>query len=122
MKKNDFQIGQKVFLRNIEMRRGQKLIVECSVKAIGRRYITVASHLGEKKFDMSENFKEVTIYSPSWALYLSEEEIKKDIKRQESKKEVAVAFRWDSKIWRKLTEQDLMKIPDIVHKHETEKD
>lgn len=78
MTKQDFHVGQTVYLyheRNyckgstIEER-----IIETKVISVGRRYLAV-NYWGQTEFDMTNNFRQKTIYSPEFVLYLSKEEI-----------------------------------------------
>ena len=70
-----FEIGQKVYL--LPIRRGRKMravVYIGSVVKIGRKYIKVEvenAPYQSVEFDMTDNFREKTGYSPDWALYMS---------------------------------------------------
>ncbi len=71
MHKNDFKVGQTVYLktRNFGMCWECEEIEEATIKTIGRKYITVAvSPWREYQFDMEENFREKTDTSPTYDL------------------------------------------------------
>lgn len=78
MHKNDFKVGQTVYLktRKFGMCWEYEEIEEATIKTIGRKYITVAvSPWREYQFDMEENFREKTDTSPTYDLYLSRQDI-----------------------------------------------
>ena len=78
MHKSDFKVGQTVFLktRSFGMCWEKEKIEEATVKTIRRKYITVAvSSCREYQFDMGENFREKTDISPTYDLYLSEQDV-----------------------------------------------
>lgn len=78
MHKNDFKVGQTVYLktRKFGMCWESEEIEEATIKTIGRKYITVAvSPWREYQFDMEENFREKTDTSPTYDLYLSRQDI-----------------------------------------------
>jgi hypothetical protein len=81
MRKEDFNVGQTVFLKYVGDSRWKKdddLIKKAEVKSIGRKYITVTfGYCSEYKFDMTNNFAQVyDVGYADYVLYLSEDEIK----------------------------------------------
>lgn len=78
MHKNDFKVGQTVYLKtqSYGMCWEKEKIEEATVKAIGRKYITVAvSPCREYQFDIEGDFCEKTDTSPTYDLYLSRQDI-----------------------------------------------
>lgn len=78
MTKQDFHVGQTVYLYHMENHyKGstvEERIIKTKVVSVGRRYLAV-DYRGRMEFDMTNNFQQRTIYSPEFALYLSKEEI-----------------------------------------------
>ena len=79
MTKQDFHVGQTVYLLRDRKRRSDPVaiedrIIETKVISVGRKYIAV-DYWGRMEFDMTNNFRQRTIYSPEFTLYLSKEEI-----------------------------------------------
>lgn len=122
MKKEDFRVGQTVYLLRInDIRRGSTIeerIREAKVVSVGRKYITV-DFCGPMKFDVTNGFREVTIYSPTYNLYLSKEQIFQELHRQSMEQTVISAFGWPSGIVRKMSQEDLQTVLDIVNKYKT---
>lgn len=83
MKREDFHVGQTVYLFRIRDYYSEstieKRIVETNVIAVGRKYLTV-DYWGRMSFDMTNDFCEKSIYSPSYELYLSKEDIYQAVK------------------------------------------
>lgn len=79
MTRDDFKVGQTVYLKTIshvfDCWKNERLI-EAVVTKIGRKYIHVSDvpHR-EYRFDINNNFREVTAYTPSYGLYLSKQDI-----------------------------------------------
>ena len=73
MKLSDFQKGQTVYLYG-GLRKSDIGIHETTVISVGRKYVTV-KFWGEMKFDATNNFKEVTQYTPHFTIHLTREEI-----------------------------------------------
>lgn len=87
MKKEDFKVGQTVYLRltgnAARGRTGDDLIREAKVVSVGRKYITVSSgYYGEVKFDL-ENFREKTNSCIDYELFLTKQDIFDDIEKNE---------------------------------------
>ena len=121
MKKEDFQPGQTVYLLEqrfmpYEYRVIEKRIKEAKVLSVGRKYITVERGI-KIKFDIANDFREVTNYSINWNLFLSKEDIKKLLKRREMEKRVETAFHFPNHVSRKLTFEELQTVYEIVGKH-----
>lgn len=120
MKKEDFTPGQTVYLLPLRMMmweylRIEKQIRETKVVSVGRKYITV--EYANIKFDITNDFREVTNYAIAYKLYLSKEDIKNDCKRRQMEERVATAFHFPNSITRKMTLEELQTVFDIVKKH-----
>lgn len=91
MKREDFYIGQTVYLfhiRNYDRNATlEERIKEVKVISVGRKYLTV-DHWGKHEFDMTKNFREKTIYSPSFELFLTKEAIYRVVETEMARKEV----------------------------------
>ncbi|MFR3727703.1 hypothetical protein [Lacrimispora sp.] len=81
MKKEDFHKGQTVYLLLLcnaaRGKHGEELIREATVTAIGNKYITVSPgyYSTNVRFEIENNFREHSDYSPEHKLFLSREEI-----------------------------------------------
>lgn len=78
MTKQDFHVGQTVYLyherNHCKGSTVEERIIETKVVSVGRRYLAV-DYWGRMEFDMNNDFRQKTIYSPEFVLYLSKEEI-----------------------------------------------
>lgn len=98
MNKTDFHKGQKVYLYSLPSARYSNTgpcIFERQVISVGSKYITVAdanSHIEPIKFDIHDDFRQKTDYSPSYKLYLSEQDIYDDIERKQLFQEIKERF------------------------------
>lgn len=120
MKKEDFKPGQTVYLLPVRMMkweylRIEKQIRETKVVTVGRKYITV-EYLNTK-FDITNDFREVTNYSIEYKLYLSKEDIKNDIKRRQMEERINTAFHFPNHVARKMTFDELETVFNIVKKY-----
>ena len=90
MKKEDFKVGQTVYLRLTEdATRGRTLddlIREAKVVSVGKKYITISyADCNEVKFDL-EKFKEKTDYCINYKLFLTKNDAINDIEIGELKR------------------------------------
>ena len=120
MKKEDFKPGQTVYLLPVrfmayEYHVIEKRILETKVESVGRKYITV--HYGKTKFDISNDFREVTNYSIDYRLFLSKEAIMEDFKRRKMEERVQTAFHFPNHVARKMTFDELETVFNIVKKY-----
>lgn len=121
MKKEDFKPGQTVYLLPVrflayDYLRIEKQIIETTVLSVGRKYITC--DFGRTiKFDITNDFREVTNYSTSYKLFLSKEDIKKEFKRKQMEERISTAFHFPNLAVRKMTFEELQTIFDIVNKY-----
>lgn len=120
MKKEDFKPGQTVYLLPIrfmpyEFRVIEKRIRETKVLSVGRKYITV--EYGKIRFDIENDFREVTNYSIEFQLYLSKKDIENAFKRRKMEERVQTAFHFPNLAVRKMTFEELQTIFDIVNKY-----
>ena len=93
----------------------EKRIKETKVLTVGRKYITV--EYGKIKFDIANNFREVTNYAIRWNLFPSKEEIQKLFKRRKMEKRIENAFHFPNHISRKLTFEELQTVDEIIKRH-----
>lgn len=120
MKKEDFKPGQTVYLLPIKFMaydflRIEKRIIETTVESVGRKYITVK--YGKIKFDIANDFREVTNYSIDFKLYLSKGDIKEDFKRKQMEERIETAFHFPNHVARKMTFDELETVFNIVKKY-----
>lgn len=120
MKKEDFKPGQTVYLIPVRMMkwdylRIEKQIRETKVVSVGRKYITV--EYANIKFDIANDFREVTQYAIEYKLYLSKEDIQKDLKRRQMEERISTAFHFPNHVARKMTFDELETVFNIVKKY-----
>ena len=120
MKKEDFKPGQTVYLLPVrfmpfEYRVIEKRIIETKVVSVGRKYITV--HYGKTKFDINNDFREVTNYSVDYKLFLSKEAIMDYFRRRKMEERISTAFHFPNHVARKMTFDELQTVFDIVKKY-----
>jgi hypothetical protein len=120
MKKENFKPGQTVYLLSVRFMgfdylRIEKRIIETTVEAVGRKYITVK--YAKTKFDINNDFREVTNYSIDYKLFLSKEDIKEDFKRRKMEDQIYNAFHFPNHVTRKMTFDELETVHNIVKKY-----
>lgn len=119
MKKEDFAPGQTVYLfevRNFSRNDTiESRIKEVKIKSVGRKYVTV-EFWGGMKFDMTKGFRQVTDYSPMYALYLTKDDIYKAIRRADDERKLWSAFN-NSRIIHRMTDEDFNTLLAIVSKY-----
>jgi predicted metal-dependent phosphotriesterase family hydrolase len=100
MNKEDFKVGQQVFVLSTSRRytvNGGRTVIECTVKSIGRKYLVVSrdgySDSWDIKFDMTDDFREATDYAVYNHLYLTEQEILDEMRRDRLILKVNTFFR-----------------------------
>lgn len=120
MKKEDFKPGQTVYLipvrmMNWEYLRIEKQIRETKVVSIGRKYITV--EYSNIKFDITNGFREVTNFAIAYKLYLSKEDIQRDLKRRKMEEQIVNALYYHRHVTGKMTFDELETVHNIVKKY-----
>lgn len=120
MKKENFKPGQTVYLLPVkymayEYRVIEKRIRETKVVSVGRKYITV--EYAKTKFDIENEFREVTNYSIEYKLFLSKKDIENAFKRNKMEERVQTAFHFPNLAVRKMTFDELETICNIVNKY-----
>lgn len=84
MKKSDFTKGQKVYLfiiegsnefRHVKEKPFSERIKPVIVTSVGKKYISVDLRGTTVKFDVEDDFQEVTNYSRNYELFLNEQSI-----------------------------------------------
>lgn len=80
MTKNDFMVGQTVYLKTVYHPREcwkKERFTTGTVTKVGKKYITVQeSPFREYRFNIYNNFRQETQYSLDYQLFLSEQDIK----------------------------------------------
>ncbi len=120
MKKEDFKPGQTVYLLPVRMMkweylRIEKQIRETKVVSVGRKYITVEH--GNIKFDITNDFREVTNYCVEYKLFLSKEDIQQDFKRRKMEEQIVTALYYHRHVTGKMTFEELEMVHNIVKKY-----
>ena len=129
MEKKDFKVGQDVYVKIVEgSNRARRMndksnidnwIEEKIVTKIGNKYITVANkddkEWGIEKFDITNNFNHYyTCGGQDYELYLSREDILKDIKSERLYREIKTRFSdWKNK--QRYTLEQLESINKIIN-------
>lgn len=121
MKKEDFKKGQTVYLLPVRFMafdylRVEKRIIETTVLSVGRKYIKV-NYGGGIRFDINNDFQEVTNYSIEYKLFLSKEDIKGYFKRRKMEERISTAFHFPNHVTRKMTLDELETVFNIVKKY-----
>lgn len=121
MKKEDFKPGQTVYILPMRLLiydylRIEKSIVETKVESVGRKYITV-NHFGRIRFDINNDFQEVTDYAIAFKLFLSKEDIKEFFKLRKMEERISTAFHFPNSVTRKMTFDELETVFNIVKKY-----
>ena len=128
MKKEDFHKGQTVWIYLVgNSVRGnmtpEERIREWEVVSVGRKYLTArpkgADPHFNTRFEVENNFREHTIYSSHYELYLSKEEILYDIWRDRVESYISHFCRFERSNLRKMTDEDLQLVVDIFKKYES---
>lgn len=124
MRKEEFKKGQTVWVYLVgNAARGKKAkeerIKEYEVISVGRKYITVRPKIGgwDVKFEIENDFREATSGCTDHLLFLSKEDIEVMLERQEKIRFVEQAFKWENRIYSKLSDEDLDTIVDIARKY-----
>lgn len=120
MRKQDFTPGQTVYLleqrfMGYEYRVIEKRIKETKVLSVGRKYITV--EYGKTKFDIANDFREVTSYSITLNLFLSKEDIEKKLNRRQMAQAIKNALYYNAYLSSKMTYEEVQTIYNIVKKY-----
>ena len=121
MKKEDFKVGQTVYLlgqrfAEFDYHRIERRIKEVKVLTVGRRYITT-DFCGGMRFDITNEFRQDTPYTPTYSLYLSKEDIQREFKRKEIIKEVQEKMKHCGGLLKRMTEEDLQTMLNIIRKY-----
>ena len=120
MKKEDFKPGQTVYLIPVRMMkweylRIEKQIRETKVVSVGRKYITVEHN--NIKFDITNDFREVTNFCIEYKLFLSKEDIQLDLKRRKMEEQIVNALYYHRHVTGKMTFEELETVHNIVKKY-----
>lgn len=126
MKKEDFKVGQTVWIYLIgNAARGkteEERIEEWEVTSIGKKYIHAikkGKNYGDERFDITKNFihynKE---YSAAYELYLTKEELLKKLWRKETQNAIRICTSYGSCVLDALTDKDLKTVYDILKRYE----
>lgn len=101
MEIKDFTVGQKVWIKltgNASRgKSGNDLIQEWEVVSVGRKYVTAKCGWREYKFEVCDYnnscLKQVTNYTADYHLYMSKEDIEKELEKSRLFLEVSDCFR-----------------------------
>lgn len=120
MTKEDFKPGQTVYLLPVRFMafdylRIEKRIIETKVESVGRKYITVS--YAKTKFDINNDFREVTNYSIDYKLFLSKDDVKEYFKRRKMEERISTAFHFPNYVARKMAFDELETVFNIVKKY-----
>lgn len=129
MRKEDFYKGQTVWVYLTgNAARGKKTteerIQEWEVISVGRKYITARpkGRIGaycDEKFEIENNFHHVYTYgSANYVLYLSKEDILKDVWRSQIREYIRRCARWESPITGMMSDEDLQTVLEIFRKYD----
>lgn len=82
---SDFKVGEKAYIELVGNRargkRGSELIVECTVEAVGRKYVT-ANGIKFEEHDAYYGLKEHSSYSPNYLLHPSKKDIEDRLEKE----------------------------------------
>ena len=122
MEKRDFYKGRIVWLYSIRNAARSKKTTEerieaFEVTAVGRKYITVRNNYHVLKFDMTNDFKQISYGSPDYLLFLYKDDIFDMLHKNEMIADIRNACKWGSSILNNLSTNDLEIIDDILKKN-----
>lgn len=118
MTTTEFNIGDTVYLKavgNNARRDKEARIAEFQIKKIGKKYLEVWKSDMEYytvKFNMEDDFREATNYSPNWKLYFSKQEILDEEEALKITEEIRKVFNRFGRV--NLSLDQLRKIKDII--------
>lgn len=126
MKKEDFKVGQTVYVYLIgNAARGKKTdeerIEEWEVVSIGRKYITAKKKgfYGEERFDSENGFLQDTRgYCRNYELYPTKEELLKMLHRKKLRSEICICIEYHSYVFGEMTDEELETVHNILKKYE----
>lgn len=119
MKLSDFKKGQIVYVKESVYRQKEPEIHEANVISVGRKYVTVKMNgWREIKFDASNDFRQVTDHTPTFYLYLSKEDIHKEMERNRKKRKLEEYFTYRYRTIDKLSDEDLESMLAICEKYD----
>lgn len=124
MNREDFKVDQTVYILligNAAVRKtDEERVIEGKVVSVGRKYLTVKADYREIKFDITDDFEEKSSYGGrDYELHLSEEEIFYKLRKNEMVEYIKdVAVEWGNKTLKKLSDEELSTIYNILKKYE----
>lgn len=113
------EVGQKVFLKAVgnNARYDKEVrIEEYEVKKVGRKLLDVWKNQDDRysiKFDMENENREVSKYSPNWKLYFSKQDIADEEESSKLTNEIKKIFDRYGKV--ELSLEQLRKIKEIIN-------
>lgn len=126
MKKEDFHKGKTVWVYLTgNAARGKKTteerIQEWEVVSVGRKYI-IARPKGMKewwnvKFDITNNFRQDTIFTADYELYLAKEDILHDVWRENTRSYIREFATSTIESLNYLSDEDLLTVSEIFRKY-----
>ena len=125
MKREDFHKGQTVWVYLVGnaaryKKTDEERIEKWVVSSIGKKYLTEerGDYGWEIKFDMENNFRQVTNLCRDYILYLTEEDLRLDLWRSRTRRKI----KDDNTILWKLSDEELKTVYDIFSKYLKEAD
>ena len=125
MKREDFHKGQTVWVYLVGnaaryKKTDEERIEKWVVSSIGKKYLTAerGDYGWEIKFDMENNFRQVTNLCRDYILYLTEEDLRLDLWRSRTRRKI----KDDNTILWKLSDEELKTVYDIFSKYLKEAD
>lgn len=124
MKREDFHKGQTVYVYLVGnaaryKKTVEERIEEWEVSSVGKKYLTAkrGDYGLEIKFDMENNFCQVTNLCKDYILYLTEEDLRMDLWRMGARKIIQKCANGCSPILKKLNDEELETVYDIFSKY-----
>ena len=109
MKKEDFKVGQNVYIEPGTFSR-DKTLTEEIVSKVGIKYVTVGDGWRKRVFNISDGLEKVE-YGDRGKLYLSKQDIEDKHKAIEISREISKYFSYNSS---RIPLNKLIKIKDII--------
>lgn len=116
---SDFKKGQIVYVKEYDFGQKEPTIHEANVVCVGRKYVTVKmNRWREIKFDASNDFRQVTDRTPTFYLYLSKEDIQKEMERKRKERKLEEYFTYRYRVIYELSDDDSEKMLAICEKYD----
>lgn len=113
--------GQTVYLKavgNNARDREDIYYAEAEITKVGRKYIAVKHNWSEYQFEINNSYREKTIYSPSWELYFSVQDIYDEEERVKLFRELNLEFNYIGGSAKDCSLDQLKRIKSILDESE----